>query len=114
MATFMAGKQMYQDFAADGAEHELRKQTSRAPPVSVCIGLSLVATVAGQLVAYPMYTVKSCLQSEYPHKGASALQCTRAILAERGGFLGMFVANICCLQSHLKNHSSRCFARLIA
>ncbi len=98
MATFMAGKQMYQDFAADGAEHELSeaeghsRTTARAPPVSVCIGLSLVATMAGQLVAYPMYTVKSCLQSEYPHKGASALQCTRAIIAERGGFLGMFVA----------------------
>lgn len=106
MATFMAGKQLYQDFAADAAGHELAdaqaqgRGSARAPPVSVCIGLSLVATMVAQLVAYPMYTVKSCLQSGYPYKGASSLQCTRAILAERGGFLGMF-PRLSCLQHDL-------------
>jgi hypothetical protein len=55
----------------------------------VCIGLSVVATVAAQLVAYPMYTVKSCLQSGMPHPGATVMQCTTAILKERGA-LGTF------------------------
>lgn len=89
MATFMAGKQLYQDFAAGPTECVV------APPVSVCIGLSVVATMAAQLVAYPMYTIKSCLQSEYPYKGANAWQCTRAILNERGGVLGESVATSC-------------------
>jgi hypothetical protein len=66
----------------------------------VCIGLSVVATVAAQLVAYPMYTVKSCLQSGMPHPGATVMQCTTAILKERGA-LGTFEHSCIILRMHM-------------
>ena len=33
--------------------------------------------MAAQFVSYPLYSVKACLQSGYPHKGATATDCVR-------------------------------------
>eukprot|EP00658_Telonema_sp_P-2_P050709 TRINITY_DN38738_c0_g1_i1.p1 TRINITY_DN38738_c0_g1~~TRINITY_DN38738_c0_g1_i1.p1 ORF type:complete len:152 (-),score=23.39 TRINITY_DN38738_c0_g1_i1:440-895(-) len=74
LAAFMGTKQAYKEWAHLGA--------LEAPPIWVCLGLSGVSTMSAQLVAYPLYNVKTNMQAS---NQASAFACAQGIVADGGG-----------------------------
>eukprot|EP00037_Helgoeca_nana_P023187 m.239714 g.239714 ORF g.239714 m.239714 type:complete len:461 (+) comp26265_c2_seq2:209-1591(+) len=78
MATFMTTKDMYKDWA--------QLPPVSAPPITVLLSLSVLSTLAAQLVAYPIFSVKVNIQSG---RDAATWPSITRIVRERG-VLGLY------------------------